>query len=223
MAVQNSAGSRMRPYSRSILRAPRASGSSRIARVTAARSPRTPLPLSLNTAATRADVARRGRARHGLLDELLRDERRRVGMLRPAHASASRTSVRGAAAGAHSDPARERALRALVVVLVERDHVAEVVVRAPRTSACRRAAWDTCSRSGCARTSRCRLARRSARAARSASSLGVPSSFNMLTPIVKSCISSRAKFSLGRMPFVLRDVLDPVLVVARAAATARTS
>ena len=44
----------MRPYSGSILRAPRASGSSRIARVTAARSPRTPLPLSLNTAATRA-------------------------------------------------------------------------------------------------------------------------------------------------------------------------
>ena len=54
--------------------------SSRIARSTARRSPRTPLPLLLNTAATRGDVAGLGIAGDETLDQLPRQERADVRM-----------------------------------------------------------------------------------------------------------------------------------------------
>ena len=46
------------------------------------------------------------------------------------------------------------------------------------------------------------------------SSLGVPSSLSSVTPMVNSCISSRAKFSLGRNPLLFRFVVKPVLIFA---------
>ena len=105
---------------------PRASKSSRIARTTLLRSPRTPAPLLLNTAATRATYCRRRIARDELLDQLLRYERPDVGMV-------EHDVDRVREIGAHRQIGRRTAvderLRREVVILRTLVHRAVVVSR----------------------------------------------------------------------------------------------
>ncbi len=116
-------------------RAPRDRAGS--ARVTAARSPRTPLPLSLNTVGDARHVSAASASSSPSSGSTGGDERRRVGVIdqRLDQTRAPPTSRRRPAASARRPSSA--ALRALVVLLVERDHVADDSTSVARRSAAR--------------------------------------------------------------------------------------